>query len=211
MNKHPRRGFLSAAAAAALSLVTAPLLPAQSNEPNEDWLRGLNGKHRQFFDVGAMYGGAPLRRVHNFLATYSSAYGIAESDVNALFGAHGAGLPFVLSDTAWHSYELGEMHNVRDASGAGQARRNIFAIDGGAGLPVGASIERLRSRGVRFLACNNTLGSLSRQLADKHGTDASSIHQELTAALLPGVIVVPAMLIAGNRAQEEGLTYASLG
>jgi hypothetical protein len=33
----------------------------------------------------------------------------------------------------------------------------------------------------------------------------------LVASLVPGVTVVPAMLIAGNRAQEAGLTYAALG
>ena len=209
-DRHNRRGFLANAAAAVMTVAVARPAPAQLPS-REEWLRGLEGKHRQFFDVGSMQSGAPLRRVHNFLATYASAYGLSEADINALFGAHGAGLPLVLGDAAWSAFGLGQLYGVIDPASGAPATRNIFARPGAAmGIPAEASIARLQARGVRFLACNNTISSLAQQLGAKR-QDAADVRQALVASILPSVTVVPAMLVAGNRAQEEGLTYAALG
>jgi intracellular sulfur oxidation DsrE/DsrF family protein len=205
-----RRGFLGSALAGALAILPARALLAQPRSPDETWLRGLTGKHKQFFDVGTLQDGGPLRRVHNFLATYASAYGVAESDVNAVFGAHGSAIGFVLNDEAWSTLGLGAVYRVTDPRTKAPAVRNIFAqLDGSiAGLPVDAGIVRLQQRGVRVLACNNTLTALATRLG---GTEAPKVLDQLTRAILPGVTIVPAMLIAGNRAQESGLTYAALG
>jgi intracellular sulfur oxidation DsrE/DsrF family protein len=122
-------------------------------------------------------------------------------------------LPFTLSDSAWAKYELGAMYNVTDPTTGKPAVRNMFVeMQAKIGnVPPEASISRLQARSVRFLACNNTLASLSEQLAARQQTDVGVVRQELTSAVLPGVTVVPAMLVAGNRAQEAGLTYAALG
>lgn len=213
--KQGRRGFIAGSMGGVIAMFPAASLLARASDtpPDENWLHGLGGKHRQFFDVGTIQAGTPLRRVHNFLATYASAYGIKESSVNAVFGAHGQALGFVLGDAAWAKYELGATYNVNDAETGKPALRNLFvempSIIGNA--PPEASISRLTARGVRFLACNNTLSSWSEQLAAKMQTSAESVRHDLLASLLPGVTVVPAMLIAGNRAQESGLTYAALG
>jgi intracellular sulfur oxidation DsrE/DsrF family protein len=214
--KDNRRGFIAGSLAGIVALVPAAALLVRERHtgaPAETWLRGLNGKHRQFFDVGSIQGGIPLRRVHNFLATYAAAYGIKESDVNAVFGAHGPGLPFTLSDSVWAKYELGAMYNVTDPATGKPAVRNMFVeMQSKIGnVPPEASISRLQARGVRFLACNNTLNSLSEQLAARQQSDVGVVRQELLSAVLSGVTVVPAMAIAVNRAQESGLTYAALG
>lgn len=216
IGKPHRRSFIAASLTGALAMVPGGALLSRGREvgePDDEWLRGLKGKHRQFFDVGTMQAGAPLRRVHNFLATYASAYGIKESDVNAVFGAHGAALPIVLADAGWAKYELGALYNVTDPSRGKPAVRNIWVkMQSKVGsVPPAASITRLQARGVLFLACNNTISSLSEQLAAPRQIDAGVVRQDLASAVLPGVIVVPAMLIAGNRAQEAGLTYAALG
>jgi intracellular sulfur oxidation DsrE/DsrF family protein len=216
MNRHGRRGFIAGSFGAFAALVPGLSLfsrEAHAAAPDESWLRGLTGKHRQFFDVGAIQGGAPLRRIHNFLATYASAYGVKESDVNAVFGAHGGGLGFVLGDGAWSKYELGATYGVNDPATGKPSVRNLFVemtTKIGVVMPE-ASISRLQARGVRFLACNNTLTGLSETLAARFQSDAAAVRQDLVAAVLPGVTIVPAMAIAGNRAQESGLTYASLG
>ena len=201
-----RRGFLGSALAGVLATLPGRAVLAQ-RETDERWLRGLNGKHRQFFDVGALNDGAPLRRVHNFLATYASAYGLAESDVNALFGAHGQAVGFVLDHDAWRLFGLGAIYGVMDRRTGKPVVRNPFIEhDVGLALPPEAGVIRLQERGVRFLACNNTLGALASRIAGSD--DTAPILRGLTERILPGVTIVPAMLIAGNRAQESGLTYA---
>jgi hypothetical protein len=172
----------------------------------------LTGKHRQFFDVGAMNNGTPLRRVGNFLDTYLSAYALHPSDLNALFGAHAAGLPFVLSHGLWAKYELGKRYTVVDPGTGAPAVRNPFLEPSADGRPIlaSASIVSLGGRGARFLACNNSIRSLASDLAGGDAKRAATISTELTEGVIPGAFIVPAMLIAGNRAQESGCTYALL-
>lgn len=209
-SKQHRRGFLGSMAGL-LALAPGSPLQAQGNaSPHDAWLEGLNGKHRQFFDVGHIDEGAPLRRVHNFLATYASAYGLEERDVNAVFGAHGAAVAFLLDDAAWMRFGLGRLYGVNDASTGSPASRNPFVhARAPMSLHPDSGVARLQERGVRFLMCRNTLTALASHLTGSG--DAEAVLGELTRRRLPGVIVVPAMLIAGNRAQEAGLTYAALG
>lgn len=175
----------------------------------EPWLADLTGKHRQFFDVGNVASGTPLKRVDNFLTAYASAYGLRERDINVLFGAHGSALSYVLSTAFWAKYMLGALYGVVDPLSTRPAERNVFLeADQARGINEGATIAGLSRRGVRLLACNNSIRNLAQTLSQRAGIEADAVAREITESLLPGVFVVPAMLIAGNRAQEAGLTYA---
>lgn len=180
----------------------------------EPWLSGMAGKgrHRQFFDVGGLAEGKPVRRVDNFLSAYRAAYNLRESDVKVLFGAHGDGLGFVLSDRLWNRFRLGELFKINDPSTNAPALRNVFDVRGTASAPLSPeqAISGLMRRGVRMLGCMNSVASLaSRLAADGMGSEAA-LRSDIVGGFLPGVMPVPAMLIAGNRAQETGFTYAWL-
>jgi intracellular sulfur oxidation DsrE/DsrF family protein len=213
--KQHRRGFLASLAAGLTAIPAAGLFNRAGAEASDHdaWLVALKGKHRQFFDVASLNGGIPLRRAHAFLATYASAYGIKESDVNAIFGAHSAALGFTFGDAAWTKYELGKWYNVNDPATGQPAVRNIWIElqTPVPRVPPEAAISRLMTRGVKFLACNNTLNALSTELAAARGVEMSAVRQDLLAAMLPGVTVVPAMVIAAGRAQEQGVSYVALG
>ena len=208
-----RRSFVVRAAAAIASLATAGRVDAQgvlSQEPDESWLQGLSGKHRQFFDVNALNGGTGLRRVGNFLDAYRDAYALTDRDLNAIFGAHGEGLGFTLDDSVWSRFELGARYSVVDPRDGRPAKRNIYATNDGSpgSLP---SVAALHVRGVRFLACRQTIGRLARDLAAEKKLAVDDVRATLEGGLLPGVTPVPAMVIAANRAQEAGLTYVFVG
>jgi intracellular sulfur oxidation DsrE/DsrF family protein len=210
-----RRSFL----AYAVSSIGSLAVPGGSNsrafrpqvgELAETWLQGLTGKHRQFFDVNALNNGAGLRRVSNFFDAYRDAYHLGDRDVNAIFGAHGDGLPYTLTDAIWERFELGARYSVIDPRDHRPARRNIYATsDVGTGIV--ASVGALQARGTRFLACNQTLGRLARDLAAERKLQAEDVREALVKGLLPGVTLVPAMVIAANRAQEMGLAYLFVG
>jgi intracellular sulfur oxidation DsrE/DsrF family protein len=210
-----RRSFVVRAAAAIASLATGSRVAAQvstppSREPDESWLQGLTGKHRQFFDVNALNGGTGLRRVGNFLDAYRDSYQLADRELNAIFGAHGEGLGFTLDDSLWSRFDLGARYSVVDPRDGRLAKRNIYATnDGSAGsLP---SVAALQARGARFLACRQTIARLARDLAGEKKLAAEDVRATLEAGLLPGVTPVPAMVVAANRAQEAGLTYVFVG
>ncbi|MGZ7033407.1 MAG: hypothetical protein ACXVIJ_15700 [Thermoanaerobaculia bacterium] len=213
-DQRDRRSFLHTAAAG-LVVGTQPWdrAAAKAAAPLEPWLAGLNGQHHQFLDVGAPDDGKPLRHVDNFLTAYTAAYKLQESDISVLFGAHGAGIVYVCSDALWHRFALGELFSVRDATTGAPAVRNVFFATAdmpAMGLSPNASVSGLQRRAVRFLACNKTIESLAARLSGKGFGQESELRKELTAGLLPGVMPVPAMLVACNRAQEVGFRYAFL-
>lgn len=202
----PRRGFLGRAAAL-LGVVAVPSLAhglTATPAPDETWLQGLNGKHRQFFDAATGSGGRVLGRVANFLDAYAEAYGMKDSELSAVFAAHGSATPLVLNDAFWAKYELGKRYSENDPATRAPSTRNPYASGSN------ASVTRLQERGVRFVVCMQSVRRLSRELAPDPGA-VDSVRQEILAHLLPGVTPVPAAIVAANRAQEVGLTYVYVG
>jgi intracellular sulfur oxidation DsrE/DsrF family protein len=203
----PRRGFVARAIAAVTGLAAVPafagaVTPNTAPSPDEAWLQGLTGKHRQYFDVGLLDIRA-LSRVANFMDVYGEAYETKDRDVNVVFGAHGAATAMMLNDAMWDRYELGRRNTINDAGSRAPARRNMFATGG-------MSVARLQERGVRFIVCMRSIRRLSGELAGQGGS-AEQVRGELLANVLPGVTPVPAAIVATNRAQEAGLTYVYIG
>ena len=206
MHSTPRRGFLGRLIGSLAGLTVAPsVIGAQAQSPNEAWLHGLTGKHKQILDASSIRGGVPLARTANFLDAYTEAYGLKDSDINAIVGIHSGALVLGFNDAMWAKYELGKRTGENDPRTQAPAVRNIFA----AGTPT--SIARLQERGVRFIACGKAIRRLSGELAAVAGTSPDQVRAELQANLLPGVTEVPALIVAVNRAQEAGLTYVALG
>lgn len=201
-----RRGFLGRLIGSIAGVAVAPsVIGAQGQSPSEAWLQGLNGKHKQILDASSTRGGTPLVRTANFLDAYNEAYGLKDSDINAILGIHSGALVMGFNDAMWAKYELGKRAGENDSRTQAPAVRNIFA----SGSPT--SIARLQERGVRFIACGKAIRRLSGELAAAAGTPAEQVRAELQANLLPGVVEVPALIVAVNRAQEVGLSYVALG
>jgi intracellular sulfur oxidation DsrE/DsrF family protein len=208
-----RRSFLGRLSVGMLALVDGRALAARGGSPfpePETWLDGLNGKHKQYFDVAAHKDGQPLGRVANFLNAYNQAYALKDAEINVVFGAHGTALPIVINDAFWAKYRIGTHYSIVDPTTKAAAVRNIFA-GGDAPGSYEPSVATLQKRGVRFIACKQSVSRLARELSAAGHGQASVLNDEILANLLPRVIPVPAAILAGNRAQESGLTYVYLG
>jgi intracellular sulfur oxidation DsrE/DsrF family protein len=68
-------------------------------------------------------------------------------------------------------------------------------------------IESLQKMGTKFVICANALGIWCLELEARGKGTAADIDKELRANLLPDVTIVPAMVIAIDKAQKAGLTY----
>jgi intracellular sulfur oxidation DsrE/DsrF family protein len=212
----PRRGFLGRLATALLGVSAVPAiaraLPATETPVDESWLRGLNGKHRQFFDMPSIRDGRPLSRVENFLDVYGAeAYGLTDQQLSIVVGFHGGGLTLALNDAMWAKYEFGRRNQVNDPLTAAPATRNPYVRKDAAYKWRGDySIGRLQERGVRFIACMRSMRAIAQEVAPT--PDAGpQVYNEFLANLVPGVTAVPAMIVATNRAQEAGLAYVYAG
>jgi hypothetical protein len=178
-------------------------------EPSNRWLDGLKARHKQFFDTPAPNGGVPLVHVMNYYDTYNQAFGVKDNDVDAVLTFYGATTFYGLNDAAWAKYRLGEFLETNDPTTGKPATANPWRASPvvlGLTLPQ-ASLESLHKRGATLILCNNALTIFSGLLAQKRGLDAKVVYEDLKANILPGVDLVPGMVVAVEQAQRAGLSY----
>jgi intracellular sulfur oxidation DsrE/DsrF family protein len=218
--------MFGAAAAASLS-VSGARAAAQESGPDA-WIDEVKGSHRCLFDFPQHKNGMPLLHILNYLNTYAAAYKTPAGRVGAVGTFYSAGnqasIPLAFNDSVWEKYKLGAYTGLKDAEGKPYTR-NVFNRPTGKDLhllmhaidspPIPAladavpalGIESLQKMGTRFLLCANALGIWCLELEARGKGKAQDIEQELRANLLPGVTIVPAMVIAIEKAQEAGIRY----
>jgi len=215
----PRRTFVARLAA----LAAASLLPSASaaqtaahpataegadrdaagwGAPDERWLNAIAQKEaRLIVETGIIADALAFRRALNFLDVYNTDFSTPDERIGLAVGTHSPALGLVLNDAMWAKYEFGRRFSVNTPAGQ-PAAANPWSSGA-------ASVEGLRRRGVEVLACNRSLIRLSRDLAGTGG-NATAVHAELVANVQPGVIVVPAMIVAVSRAGQRGVPYISV-
>jgi hypothetical protein len=192
------------------------------------WINEVKGTHRCLFDFPQHKNGVPLLHILNYINTYNQAYKAAPGSIGAVGTFYGIGtqasIPLAFNDAMWAKYRLGEYTGLKDASGKPYTR-NVFnrpTKDDAHVLMQGfqtpnipelldavpaIGIENLQKIGTKFILCNNAFGAWCLELQARNKGKADAIQKELAANLLPGVTIVPAMVIAIEKAQEAGIRY----
>src|SRR3954470_22546540 len=221
-----RRKFLGKLAAGAVALgvsgsvtkaFAGDLNSTRDTEPSDKWLSAVTGKHRQIFDLPNHENGWGLLHVRNYLNTMRDTYHVTHPDVTAVVTIYGMGTMLAFNDDMWKKYGLGTPTKVMDGSNS-PATANVFfkAPDGSQSLsitgtpipiPADASISSLQQRGAVFILCNNAYNVWMGLLAGGDATKAADLRKEFDANILPGVYLVPAMVVAINQAQKNGCSY----
>lgn len=223
--KNGRRHFLGAmigaATAAALTTTKTGSAATAQMDMKDAWLQGLDGPHRCLFDFPQHKRGAGLVHIRNYVLTYTAAYGVDVSDVNTIGTFYAVGpsssIPMAFTDDMWSKYRFGEYLELSDPQTGKSAVRNLFykTLDGDEVPRVGplgpfpdASISALQQNmGTKFLLCNNAVVALSMDLARLGRGEAPAIEADLKNHVHEGIHLVPAMVIAIERAQVAGIAY----
>ncbi len=221
-------GALAAAAAAALPLTRLEAAPATLQGAGDEWLKEVRGRYRCFFDFNAHKNGVPLLHMLNYINGYTQAHGAQPSDVGVVASLYGIGsgssIAMGFDDAIWAKYGLGEYHNLKDAGGRAYTRNvfnspteadghllsqamNVPALPMFGGAIVACGIKNLQANGAKFLMCNNALMVWTFELAARGKGEQAAILADLQQHLLPGVTVVPAMVVAIQKAQAAGIAY----
>ena len=221
-----RRKFLGKLAAGAVALgvsgsVTrafgSELKSTADTQPSDKWLTAVTGKHRQIFDLPNHENGWGLLHVRNYLNTLRDTYKVTHPEVTAVVTIYGMGPMLAFNDDMWKKYSLGAASKVNDMSNA-PATSNVF-YKAGAGtnslsisgtpipVPADASISELQQRGAVFILCNNAYNVWMSLLSGNDATKAAALRKEFDANMLPGVYLVPAMVVAIDQAQKHGCSY----
>jgi hypothetical protein len=216
-----RRGFLGRLTAGTLGvmgLAAANLrtLEAESlfNEGAgvDDWLNGITGTYRQFFDAVSVNEGFPFSFAMTFMNTIGESYKVSDKDISAVVGLRHFSIPLAFNDGIWAKYKLGEMLKINDPVTKAPAVRNPYAYaKEGELLFPGMAFEKIQARGAIFTVCNVALTVLSGFAAQNAGLPKEGAKQEWLAGMFKGVTVVPSGVFAVNRAQKKGCTYCFAG
>jgi len=228
-----RRGFLARLLGGAAAAITIPRAasaqaPAAAGNPADAWIKEVKGTHRCLFDFPQHKGGAPLLHILNYLNTYNEAYKSAPGTVGAVGTFYSIGntssIAMGFNDAMWAKYALGDYLGLKDKNGKPYTH-NVFhkPTPDDAGILIGAfgtppipelapavpalGIESLQKMGTKFILCANALGAWCLELQARGKGKAQDIEKELRANLLPGVTIVPAMVIAIEKAQAAGIRY----
>ncbi|HEV7593509.1 MAG TPA: twin-arginine translocation signal domain-containing protein [Gemmatimonadaceae bacterium] len=221
-----RRAFLGKLAAGAVALgltgsvsqaFAAERPPASDLKPSDKWLESVTGKHRQFFDMPSHQNGLGLIHVRNYLNTLRDTYHVQHPEATAVVGLYGGTTLLGFNDAMWKKYDLGKTLKVMDGTNT-PATGNVFYVapPGAASLsvtgaplslPADTSISALQQRGAVFIVCNNAFNLWMGLLG---GAKSAELRTEFEANMLPGMFLVPAMVVAVNQAQMHGCTYMYL-
>jgi hypothetical protein len=232
MDKTARRGFLGrlfgAAAAASIPLTGSRAAAQAPAAPADDWLKEVKGTHRCLFDFPQHKNGFPQLHILNYINTYREAYKSAPGQVGAVGTFYGIGnqssIPLAFNDAMWQKYALGEYLGLKDAAGKPYTR-NVFnaptkedahllmaAVQTppipalGEAMPA-IGIKSLQGMGTKFLLCNNAFQAWCLELEARGKGKMADLAADLKANVLPGVTIVPAMVIAIEQAQGAGIRY----
>ncbi len=222
----PRREFLGKLAAGAVALGLTGTVPtafaaarrARSDvTPSDKWLTAVTGKHRQFFDMPSHGNGVGLIHVRNYLNTLRDTYHVNHPDATAVVSLYGGTTLLGFNDAMWKKYGLGTVLKVMDGSNAAATSNVFYAAPAGAAslsltgapipVPADTSISALQQRGAVFLLCNSAFNLWMGLLG---GAKSAELRKDFEANMLPGIFLVPAMVVAVNQAQMHGCSYMHL-
>ena len=185
-----------------------------SRHATDDWFDQVPGKHRFFFDTtspGAI--AQAIAFATNYFTANKSGYGLEDSDLAVVICVRHQSTAFAFNDAMWAKYgaPLAERANFTDPKTKQPPTINVYnsTAYGPENLANrGITVDALIKRGVHFAVCGLSTRANATFIAQKTGGKADDIFAELTSHLVGNAHVVPAGIVAVNRAQEHGYSLA---
>jgi len=222
--RRPRRWFLDhlgsalTGVGAAIAIMPATARAQSAANPNwqparhelDDWFDKGSAKHRFVFDAPSPDGfGGALLYANNYYIANQSGYGLENSDLAVVIVARHNSMPFALNDAMWAKYgaPISQQINFTDPKTKQPPSANLYlnATPGMANL--GVSLDSLLKRGMQLAVCQMATRAVAGTIARAVGSTANEIYDELAANLVSNSHLVPAGIVAVNRAQERGYSF----
>ena len=167
----------------------------------DDWLDQLPGVHRFVVDTTSPAGFAnALLYINNYFSASRNDYGLNDADSAVVIVARHDSTPFAYNDKMWARY------------GKSLAERGGF-VDPDTRQPPMVNLNRsgldgLLHRGVHLAVCQMATRRLAGAIAKAGGPSPDAAYAEIIANLMSNAHMVPAGIVALNRAQERGYAFA---
>ena len=176
--------------------------PARHDEDN--WLDKNQAKHRVVFDsIASDSLGETLAFASNYYAANRNDYKLENTDLAVVFVLRHRAAPFGYNDAIWAKYgeHLAARIKFEDPKTKSAPKANVFnATDRG------ATLDGFGKFGAQFAVCKLSTRAMAGAVAKATGGKVDEIFAEISANLIPNARLVPAGIVAVNRAQERGYT-----
>jgi hypothetical protein len=178
-----------------------------TRHPQDDWFDQLPGKHRFFFDTTTP---DRLEDAIQFTGNYYSAnrgvYGLENADLAVVVGMRHRSAPFAFNDAMWAKYgvTLAKRAQFTDPRTKEAPKINFYTPTAPAAPARARGLGGLMNLGVQFAICDLSTHAIAGLIADASGGTPEGVYKEITANLIDRARLVPAGIVAVNRAQERG-------
>ena len=216
-----RRSLLSGlgAAVAAAFAFGSTRVRAQAQAPStafqparhaqDEWMNALPGKHRTIIDcASAPAAGTGIFYANNIFTGNRNGYQLADSDVAVIVVLRHQATTYAYNDAMWAKYgtALGKLVSISDPQTKQAPTVNPLNSReyGAITTSNGVTAPALAARGAHFAICDMATNRIAGVIASAVGSTQPEIYKELVANLLPNGHMVPAGVVAINRAQEYG-------
>ena len=189
-------GAVSAAGAPAAAQTPAGARWQPTRHAQDDWLDQIPGQHRFIFDTTTPQGmSSALQFANNYYLANSSGYGLQNSDLAVVIVARHVSTPFAYNDAIWEKYGVPISNFVDRTKEA--AKTNAYL----------RQLEGLVKRGAHVAVCGMASAAIAGSIARTAGVPADQINKEIASNLVANAHLVPAGIVAVNRAQERGYSF----
>jgi intracellular sulfur oxidation DsrE/DsrF family protein len=180
----------------------------------DDWLDRAPAKHRLVFDTTTPDGlGEAIAFASNFMRVNRTDYGLQNDDLAVVIVVRHRSTAFAYSDAIWAKYgiPMASRAQFMDPKTKVAPKVNVYnAADYGAQLPNrGTTLDSLLKQGVQLAVCQVATRGIAGTIAEATGANTDAIYNELVASIGSGARMVPAGIVAVNRAQERGYSFVS--
>lgn len=225
-----RRSFLArvsaGVAAFAATLATgAAAAPAPTSGPGgwkptrhekDDWLDRLPGQHRVVFDTTHFDAfGEALAFAGNSFRVNHTEYNLESSDLAIVIIARHRSTSLAFNDRMWEKYgrQLSARSQFTDPKSKLPPASNLFNSAEYGNLLSNRSntLDKLLQQGTQFAVCGVAARAVAGAIAEATSQKTDDVLAELGANLVGGAQarMVPAGIVAVNRAQERGYTLVT--
>jgi hypothetical protein len=200
-------GAAGASPAQAQSAEGARWQPARHAQ--DDWFDQIPGKHRFVVDAPTPEGfGNALQFLNNYFNTNKAAYDLQDSDLAVVLIARHLSTSFAYNDAVWAKYgvPITARTNYNDPKTKQPPKVNVFNV-----TDRGITLDGLLKRGLHLGVCQVSSRGYAAGIAQATGATPEAVYNDMIANLLSNARLVPAGIVAVNRAQERGYSLAYVG
>jgi hypothetical protein len=173
----------------------------------DEWFDKIPGKHRVILDSTSVEGAAEgIGYSNNVFTASRTGYQLEDADLALVLVLRHAATAFAFNNAMWAKYgkQLADGSGYKDPASTEPPKLNPRNSG------ERPALDRLAARGAHFAVCGLSTRRLAGLIAGQGG-DTDAVVKELSANTIPNAHIMPAGVVAVQRAQEYGYSLIHVG